>query len=877
MKRILLIMFINLLLLQFAYADSSEKKIYITNNINPHPPVIDGKLDDPVWEKVEWGDDFIQRSPYEGKEPSQRTTFKILYDDRNIYIAVRAFDKEPERIERRMSRRDDLEGDSVEIHLDSYFDHRTAFGFMVNAAGVKGDFVISSDGDNWDDTWDPIWYVETDTDELGWTAEMRIPLSQLRFGKKVNQIWGLQVERSIFRKEETSQWQLIPQKASGWVHLFGELHGIKGIKAQKQVELTPYTVGKTQMFKREEGNPFATGSLNSLYGGLDGKMGLTSDLTLDFTINPDFGQVEADPSVVNLTAFETYYSEKRPFFIEGRNILNFQIMGGDGDFSRDNLFYSRRIGRSPQNCPDTEEDEYLDIPDNTTILGAFKITGKTKNGISIGVIDSVTAKENASISYFEENRVQAAEPLTNYFGLRIQKDYNKGNTIFGGMVTATNRSIKNEELNFLHDAAYAGGFDFIHHWKDKTYYFSLKTIFSHVRGSKEAILGTQESSVRYFQRPDTDHVRVDPNRTSLSGHGGTLNFGKGGSAGFRFSTGVTWRSPGLELNDMGYLRRADAIMQWIWANYRISEPFSIFRQLSFNFNSWVGWDFGGEQIFKGGNAGTWGQFKNYWSISLGMNRQGSGLYTSALRGGSALRTPGGWNGWIHINSDSRKKLRYFVGSYFYYEDQSDSRVNGFDIGATYRPTKALSLSVSPSYEYNQDELQYVTTLDLDAGEKYIFAGINQKILGVTCRLNFSLSPDLSIQFYGQPFISAGKYSGFKQITDSRAEEYQDRFHRFTEEEMDYDPDEEEYYVDESLDGDVDYTFEDPDFNFLQFRMNLVVRWEYIPGSTLYLVWSQGRTGTLSAGDFSLGEGIRDLFSFHPHNVFLIKFSYCFQL
>jgi hypothetical protein len=328
---------------------------------------------------------------------------------------------------------------------------------------------------------------------------------------------------------------------------------------------------------------------------------------------------------------------------------------------------------------------------------------------------------------------------------------------------------------------------------------------------------------------------------------------------------------------MGYLRRADAILQWIWANYRISEPFSIFRQLSFNFNSWVGWDFGGEQIFKGGNAGTWGQFKNYWSISLGMNRQGSGLYTSALRGGSALRTPGGWNGWVFINSDSRKKLRYFVGSYFYYEDQSDSRVNGFEIGATYRPTKALSLSVSPSYEYNQDELQYVTTLDLDAGEKYIFAGINQKILGVTCRLNFSLSPDLSIQFYGQPFISAGKYSGFKQITDSRAEEYQDRFHRFTEEEMDYDPDEEEYYVDESLDGDVDYTFEDPDFNFLQFRMNLVVRWEYIPGSTLYLVWSQGRTGTLSAGDFSLGEGIRDLFSFHPHNVFLIKFSYCFQL
>jgi len=324
MKKILLFLCIILLFLQFANADSPVKKVYVTSNINPHPPVIDGKLDDPVWDKVTWAGDFIQREPYEGKEPSQATAFKILYDERNIYVAVKAYDNEPEKIERRMSRRDDLEGDWIEVQLDSYFDHRTAFGFMVNAAGVKGDVVISNDGDDWDDTWDPIWYVKTDTDEQGWSAEMRIPLSQLRFGKKLNQIWGLQVIRRLHRKQETSNWQLIPQKASGWVCMFGELQGIKGIKAQRQVELTPYTVGKTQRFEREEGNPFATGSLSNLYGGLDGKVGLTSDLTMDFTINPDFGQVEADPSVVNLTAFETYYSEKRPFFIEGRNISIFK-------------------------------------------------------------------------------------------------------------------------------------------------------------------------------------------------------------------------------------------------------------------------------------------------------------------------------------------------------------------------------------------------------------------------------------------------------------------------------------------------------------------------------------------------------------------------
>jgi hypothetical protein len=273
----------------------------------------------------------------------------------------------------------------------------------------------------------------------------------------------------------------------------------------------------------------------------------------------------------------------------------------------------------------------------------------------------------------------------------------------------------------------------------------------------------------------------------------------------------------------------------------------------------------------------WGQFKNYWSFSLGMNRQGETIWTSALRGGPALRYPGGWNGWLYIDSDSRKKLSYGVGTYNYYGDHNCSELYGFEVYAKYRPTKALSLSISPSYESNLDELQYVTTPDLDEGEKYIFARINQKTLGLTCRLNLSLTPDLSIQFYGQPFISAGKYSEFKPITDPRAKEYDDRFHIFTENEIDYNSETEEYYVDQNLDGVADYTFENPDFNFLQFRMNLVVRWEYIPGSSLYLVWSQGRTGSSSVGDFSFREGMRDLFNLYPRNVFLVKFSYCFQL
>jgi len=271
------------------------------------------------------------------------------------------------------------------------------------------------------------------------------------------------------------------------------------------------------------------------------------------------------------------------------------------------------------------------------------------------------------------------------------------------------------------------------------------------------------------------------------------------------------------------------------------------------------------------------EFKNYWSLSIGLNRQGEGLYTSALRGGPALRWPGGWNGWVFVESDSRKKLRYSMGTYFYYGDQNDSRVEGVEIGVTYRPNKALSLSISPFYEFNLEEFQYVTTAESGSEDRYIFARIDQQTLGITCRLNLSLTPDLSIQFYGQPFISAGQYSDYKDVTDSRAIAYEDRFRLFIDDEMSYDPDAEEFYVDENLDGTSDYSFEKPDFNFLQFRSNLVLRWEYIPGSTLYLVWSQGRTDVSSAGDFSFRNGLRDLFNVYPHNVFLIKFSYCFNL
>ena len=858
---------------------AAPKKTYRTARINPQAPAIDGKVDDEAWAKVPWEGGFIQSQPYEGREPSEKTEFKVLYDNKAVYVAVRAYDSEPKTIECRLARRDDCQGDTVTVAIDSLFDHLTAFAFSVNAAGVKADQMLVNDGqstsDEEDMSWDPIWDVATAVDDRGWTAEMEIPLSQLRFGSKPEQVWGFQVRRTLFRKNESSDWQFIPRNASGLVHLFGELRGLSGLVAPHQIEIMPYTVGRIQSYRAVPGNPFAKGNERNVLGGVDGKLGITSDLTMNFTVNPDFGQVEADPSVVNLTAFETYYEEKRPFFVEGRNIINLQLTGGDGDFSQDNLFYSRRIGRSPQYYPET--GGFVDMPEATHILGALKLTGKTRSGLSVGLLDSLTGRERASV--FENGLTSdiPVEPMTNYFSLRLQQDYSQGATTVGGMLTAVNRSLKDDGLNFLHRAAYAGGLDIMHSWKNKNYYFSLKILASRVEGTPEAILRTQLSSVRYYQRPDAGHVEVDPARTSLSGTGGTVEFGKQGGGHLMFVAGATWRSPGLELNDMGYLRQGDVAMQYLWAGYRIYEPFGPFRSLNFNFNQWSGWNFAGVNIFNGGNININAQLKNYWWAGGGYNVQGAALSQTALRGGPTLRVPPGRSVWFEIESDMRKKVRFTLFGNGFERFEGESRNWTWGPGLRIVPSAALQLTLSPQYSTNKSRLQYIGTQTFGSESRYLFGSIDQKTLALTIRLNYSLSPDLSIQFYGMPFVSAGTYTEFKRITDSRSRDYGARYHVFGPEEITLDGATGVYAVDENRDGKADYSFAKPDFNFRQFRANLVLRWEYTPGSALYVVWSQGRTGYLADGGFDFGRDLGGLFDLHPHNVFLVKFSYCFQL
>ena len=508
---------------------------------------------------------------------------------------IRAFDTEPEQIVQRMSRRDGFDGDWIELGIDSYYDQRTAFTFTASVSGVKSDRAVSGDGDNWDSTWDPIWYLETSIDKEGWIAEIKIPFTQLRFSNnKEFQVWGLQIRRHLFREEENSFWSYFPQEESGWVRHFGELQGIKNIKPKKQVEVSPYIVAKHERFDKEDDNPYKEdGYHNSIGVGLDGKIGITNDFTLDFTINPDFGQVEADPSEVNLSAFESYFEEKRPFFIENRNITDFRVSRG-GPFHMNNLFYSRRIGKSPSYYPDVDSDlgEYADVPQNTTILGALKLTGKTTNGLSIGVIESVTSEETAKVlRYNEENDElkeieETVEPLTNYLITRAQKDLNDNNTIIGGMFTATNRFINDDHLNDLNKNAYTGGVDFSQYFKEKKYLLTVKLGMSHIEGDSTAILEQQTSSRRYFQRPDNDYANFDSSRMSLTGTSGLIRFSRESNSKLFWGGWFTWQSPEFELNDVGFQQRSDGIFQVLYGGYNWTEPFSIFRFLHFELAQW---------------------------------------------------------------------------------------------------------------------------------------------------------------------------------------------------------------------------------------------------------------------------------------------------
>ena len=876
-------------LIACAFGQNPEKKRYNATQI-AEAPVIDGVLTDRIWNEGEWTDDFTQFEPYNGKKPSQHTEFKILFDDNNLFVAIKSFDSSPDSIVKRLTRRDHEDGDMVAIIFDSFHDQRTGFMFGVSVGGVKSDQMMTNDGESEDQSWDPNWWVGTSINNEGWIAEMKIPFSQLRFKNNSGDVWGLEVIRTIYRKAETCIWQHIPQDAPGIIHMMGEMSGIEQVKPRKIFDITPYGVAQTERFPAEEGNPFATGKRSKLNAGLDAKIGVTNNLTMDLTINPDFGQVEADPSQVNLTAYETFFNEKRPFFIEGSNIISFGLGIGDGDVGNDNLFYSRRIGRKPQGSTydyygtNDETEGYSLSPDRTSILGAAKLTGKTQDGLSVGFMDAVTSEEVAEIDTGGHRSYQTVEPLTNYLAARVQKDYKEGNTIIGGMFTSVNRDMNelsiagdpNDALiNTLPAAAYTGGLDFTQYFSKKTYMVNLNTAFSYIEGTEEAMVKAQESSARYFQRPESS-IALDSTRTSMSGNGGRLQFMKTGNGHLSYGAAFLWKTPGLELNDMGYQREADQMLQVLWANYRIWEPKSFYRTININANQYAGWDFSGIHLFDGIESNGNVNFKNYWFAGAGTNLNYNVISNSMLRGGPIMRMPGSLNSWMHISTDSRKKLEIELQLQNSVTFEGSGHNISVEPEMTYKPTNTLSLSFSPSYMVSYDELQYVEQATYGTQTRYIYGSIDQRVVGMSFRVNFNLTPDLTLQYWGQPFIASGKYYDYKYITDPMAADYHSRFALYSPEQISLN-DEDYYEIDENTDGYSDYGFDKPDFNFQEFLSNFVLRWEYNPGSSVYLVWSQTRSNSNNTGTMEYSNNMEELFSEKPSNIFLIKFSYRFGL
>jgi hypothetical protein len=882
LKKISILIIPLIIIVQSISGQADIKKQYKAFRIET-PPVINGILDEDVWSEGDWRQDFIQYEPYNGRDASQKTEFKILFDENNLYVGIKALDTSPDSIVKRLTRRDHTDGDIVVVIFDSYHDLRTGFWFGVSAGGVKMDEMMTNDGQNEDMSWDPNWWAKTSFNDKGWEAEMKIPFSQLRFDKNSGDVWGLEVARVLYRKNETILWQPIPRDAPGIIHMMGELSGLEKVKPRKILDITPYGVAKAERFKAEEGNPFATGKRSKLNGGLDAKIGVTNNLTVDLSVNPDFGQVEADPSVVNLTAFETFFEEKRPFFIEGNNITSFSIGIGDGGLGNDNLFYSRRIGRRPQGEAESFGG-YVSYPQSTSIIGAAKLTGKTKKGLSVGFLEAVTAEEKAEIDTNGTRSYQTVEPLTNYFVGRVQKDYNSGNTIFGGMITGVNRAMKDiplvgEEsdnlINRLPGAAYSGGLDFSQYFKDKTYMFNINAAFSQINGSELAMVRAQRSSARYFQRPGSP-VALDSTRTSLSGSGGRIQFLKAGQGRFQYLAALLWKTPGFEINDLGYQQVANQLFEVFWVGYRLYEPKLFYRSVNINFNQYSTWDFAGNHLSDGSNINGNVNFKNYWQAGGGFELNINQQSNSMLRGGPLMKIPGTFSSWLFLNTDSRKKLMLSFDANYNLMFQQRGNAVSLSPGITYKPTNTLSLSINPAYRKSSDELQYVDQTKVNNLDRYIFGSIQQKVVSMSFRLSFNFTPDLTLQYWGQPFIASGKYEKFKYITSPLASEYRERFYEYTPSQISLVNDD-TYSVDENLDNSEDYSFGKPDFNFREFLSNLVIRWEYNPGSTIYLVWSQTRNGSEPTGTMDYVNDLGDLFRYRPNNIFLIKFSYRFGI
>jgi hypothetical protein len=860
---------------------------------------LDGKLDESLWQRTSAATGFTQRTPDDGRPATEKTEARLIYTDNAIFVAIKAYDSAPDSVAATLFRKDGAAySDWVYVSFDSYNDGRTSFNFAVNPRGVRKDILIYND-DEEDIQWDAVWEAKTDIQSDGWTAEMRIPLSQLRYStKESEQKWGVNFQRRIARKEEISFWSPTPQNASGFVSQYGKLQGIKELEKPTRLEFIPYASSDLTRAPSQTGNPFYKSNQWAGSVGGDLKYGLTSDLTLTATINPDFGQVEADPAVINLSAFETFFPEQRPFFLEGSEIFQFGNTKTFNTFGNPNTFYTRRIGRDPQGSlnqfnsfnsnsafkPDQASARYTDQPDQTTIAGAAKVSGKTRSGWSIGLLDAYTVKENSSFAVSLNAGGNAegnfpVEPATNYLVGRTKKDFNSGNSILGGFLSATNRSINDSYFEtFLHNSAYVAGADFEHNWADRDWALSGTVSGSRVSGSKEAILQTQQSPARYYNRIDSDKLSVDPNKTSLDGFATELSLRKSGGEHWRASVTYSEVSPGYETNDLGFQNRADYRALATGLIYLENDPTHLRSYEFWTFETWA-LNYDGDLIGNYYNAGTFIQFKNLWTFNANINYSGKTYFDRLTRGGPVAEGPRDLNFNFNINSDQTRKVSFNFGSSNRRDFPPDGGVFEYDhfvwAGIEIRPATNIQFSISPELGIERDSDQFVTIASdplatRTFGSRYVFADIDRTTLSTELRLDWTFTPDISLQLFARPFVTTGNFYNYKEFTEARTF----AFDIYGEDAGTISKSAEIFTVDPDANGPADsFSFDNGDFNFRSVQTNAVFRWQYSPGSALFLVWQQDRRSNDRFNDFQFGRDFNGLFDSKPTNVFLIKLSY----
>ncbi|HYU43958.1 MAG TPA: DUF5916 domain-containing protein [Vicinamibacteria bacterium] len=842
------------------------------------PISVDGRLGEDEWSQAPVAAGFVQREPSEGAPATEATELRLLYDDAALYVGVRLHDSEPGRIIRQLSRRDDVaEADSFSLFLDPHHDHLTGVEFQVSAAGVQRDAVIYDDNFE-SDAWDAVWQSAVTVDAQGWVVEMRIPFSQLRFPATFRPTWGVNARRIVRRKSEVSWLALVPSSESGLASRMAHLEGIRGIPPARHLELLPYaSVREEYIAPARPGNPFNDGSRSFGGVGLDVKYGLTSNMTMAAAINPDFGQVEVDPAVVNLTAYETFFDEKRPFFTEGAQVFSHFARSGASDYTtffypEPQLFYSRRIGRAPQG---RAVGDYVDTPASTTILGAAKLTGRTSGGWTVGVVEAVTGRESARISNgLLSSRVEV-EPLTHYFVGRAERELGARAGV-GFLGTAVDRSLGPSLDGLLVSQAYVGGLDG-HVLLDARRGWVLfgGLAGSAVSGSPAAILRLQMSAQRYYQRPDAPHVRVDPQATSLSGWSGRIGLNKN-SGNVTANAGLWGISPGFEPNDAGFATQTDRGGGHGLVLWRKLKPDRWTRTRQVWVAKWWTFNYGRESQGDGVQSAVNVQLLNYWKTNLSLQRSWATLDDKLTRGGPTVIRPGieSING--SVVSDTRRR---FWGSASFTVQRRDfgNRMRSFGSELSLKPWAALTLTAAPTFLRVRNVAQYLATVpDPTAtatfGSRYVFGGLDQTELSMPLRVNLVLSPKLSVQLYTQALLSSGDYSRIKELAAPRTYD----FPAYGRDVGTLGPsaDGSAYVIDPDGAGpSAALRLAVPDFNVKALRANAVLRWEFRLGSTMYLVWTQRRQDQAHPGDFSLGRDTRDLFRSPSDDVFMIKVAW----